>query len=275
MRSDGSTPSCGSRAGFSAFARQRFLYGTSAADIGRRHPGTVAPFEGTWWGTAATAAWLAFAGAAVAAAAAVAPPTLRRRWDTYVPFGPGSRGAGGPAPRRNAATAAVSAAVVWFFATAVPVWRLRQMLERAGVSAPTRTALALTTSAQLGHAGGLFTAVRRGWWPFALLAARLAPSLRRPVLGVVAASELAGALGPWRRARRDDPGAERGSFAATLALGALDDLAYGTGVWVGCIQQRSFRALSPRLAPRASAAPASAGRGEPASSSRRRQTAAE
>jgi mycofactocin system glycosyltransferase len=263
------------RAGFSAFVRQRFLYGTSAADIERRHPGTVAPFEGTWWGTAATAAWAVFAGAAVVAAAAVAPRTLRRCWDPYVPFGPESRGAGGPAPRRGAAIAGIGAALVWLIATAVPVGRLRHILERAGVSAPTRRALAVITNAQLGQAGGLFTAVRRGWWPFALLAATLAPGLRRPALGVAAASELAGALGPWCRARRDDPGAERGSLAATLALGALDDLSYGTGVWVGCIQQRSFRALSPRLAPRAPAAPAGAGRGEPASSSRGRQTAAE
>jgi hypothetical protein len=238
------------RGGFLAFARQRFSYGASAAALEQRHPGTVAPFEGTWGGVVAAAAGAAFAGAAVAA---LAPRrgTLRRVWETCVPYGPESRG-GRPAPRRQAAIVATGAGLAWLVTTAVPARRLHAKLARAGVLRPTRTALAMITRAQLWTAGGLATAMRRVGWTPALVAATLAPRLRRPVLGFIVVSEISGSLSPWHRARQNAAkGGDPGGLSAMLVLGALDDLAYGAGVWVGCIRQRSFRAVSPRTGPSA------------------------
>ena len=41
-----------------------------------------------------------------------------------------------------------------------------------------------------------------------------------------------------------------GRFQYELAYGALDDLAYGAGVWTGCLRQRSIRAVLPRVGQR-------------------------
>jgi hypothetical protein len=40
------------------------------------------------------------------------------------------------------------------------------------------------------------------------------------------------------------------SIPSTLAYGALDDLAYGAGVWTGCLRKRSIRAILPRVGQR-------------------------
>jgi hypothetical protein len=88
-------------------------------------------------------------------------------------------------------------------------------------------------------------ALRRTWWPLALvlalvcrrsrptlLAATLLPALDRPIggsqphMGAVAAADSVG-LGRY----------------VTLRL--LDDAAYGAGVWAGCLRARSWRALVP------------------------------
>lgn len=88
-------------------------------------------------------------------------------------------------------------------------------------------------------------ALRRPWWPFAvvlalvhrrsrpaLLAAALLPALdlptggSHPPTGGVAAADSVG-LGRY------------------VALRLLDDAAYGAGVWAGCLRARSWRALVP------------------------------
>ncbi|MGD0083645.1 MAG: mycofactocin biosynthesis glycosyltransferase MftF [Acidimicrobiales bacterium] len=231
------------KGGWREFCRQRFSYGTSAADLERRHPGTVAPFEGTRWGV-------------IGALAAVAGSrrTVSRVWDTCVPNRPES----------HAGRVGVAAAFVWVAATAVPARALRPKLTRAGVPAPSRSAVAMITRAQLWHAGGLATAFRRVWWPPALVASMLVPRLRRPVLGLLAATELTGGLPAWHRARREPGDAgDRPPLPVVLALGALDDLSYGAGVWVGCYRQRSLRALWPRVAPESGSATGAAVRPSP------------
>jgi mycofactocin system glycosyltransferase len=236
------------RGGFSAFARQRFGYGTSAAELELRHPGTVAPFEGTWWGVVAAVAGLSFACAAVTAGRR---GTLGKGWDTCVPHRPESRKAkAAGVPHRQAATTA-GAALAWLVATAIPLASLRVKLMSAGVGEPTWNALALVTKGQLASAGGLASATRRVGWPPALVAVSLVPRLRCRVLRAMAVAELAGALTPWRTAHRQpDSDVAPGGVAATLAIGLLDDLSYGAGVWAGCLRRRSFRALLPRMAPK-------------------------
>lgn len=97
-----------------------------------------------------------------------------------------------------------------------------------------------------GHLGAVRQAARatvRVWWPVAIPAAMVSRRARRltsVAVGLVAAEALAG--------RRRAPGASPDVAAPTFAaLAVLDDLAYGAGVWRGCIRHRSFRALRPSM----------------------------
>jgi hypothetical protein len=94
--------------------------------------------------------------------------------------------------------------------------------------------------AGLGHlyAGRqVANAVTRVWWPLAVLAALIVPRARLPLLAaatVPAALDWYGDRGP-------------GTLPGYIALRLLDDAAYGTGVWLGAIEQRSFGAMAPKL----------------------------
>lgn len=94
--------------------------------------------------------------------------------------------------------------------------------------------------AGLGHvmAGRrLGETVVRAWWPAALAAATVSRRARR----VLVAAALVPALLEWRERR---PALDPVRWtAARLA----DDVAYGAGVWAGCLRQRSFAALRPEL----------------------------
>jgi mycofactocin system glycosyltransferase len=98
-------------------------------------------------------------------------------------------------------------------------------------------------AAQLAGKGHLYAglsvagAVRRPWWPFAAVAAIVS---RRARVGVVAAVTVP-ALLEWRRLRPQlDP-------VRWTAVRLADDVAYGAGVWRGCLRARSFAALEPDL----------------------------
>jgi mycofactocin system glycosyltransferase len=111
---------------------------------------------------------------------------------------------------------------------------LPRKLEPVGVPAGESLRLALR-----GHLGGgelLADAVTRCWWPVAVPV--LAGSRRGRVL-------LAAAYGrhvrEWARLRPPvDP-------ARWVAVRAVDDLAYGAGVWWGALRERSAAALLPDL----------------------------
>jgi mycofactocin system glycosyltransferase len=198
-----------------SFLRQRFGYGTSAAALDRRHPGTVTPFEGNWWAVAAV---------------------------LVVGLGAGS--GGGAVGRRWAA-------LLWLALTAVPAGSLRSKLSKLGAGGSSAASAAAVVRAQVWSVAGLATALRRVWWPPAVAVAILLPRLRRPAGYALAASELGGRLPSWWRARRAPaPGsgaAQPPGLGTVIGLGTLDDLAYGAGVWAGCLRERRLGAVLPHV----------------------------
>ncbi|MDH4363421.1 MAG: mycofactocin system glycosyltransferase, partial [Acidimicrobiia bacterium] len=116
--------------------------------------------------------------------------------------------------------------------TAVALWRkLAPVLPDKGECAR------LTFRGHWSAGGSLADAAVREWWPGTALAALA--GWRRPVLGLVAL-----AAGRRWRSSKGRPPAER---VFDLALGALDNLSYGAGVWQGAWRTRSLRCLLPRL----------------------------
>jgi mycofactocin system glycosyltransferase len=85
----------------------------------------------------------------------------------------------------------------------------------------------------------LANAVTRTWWPVSLAAALVSRRARRAVGAAIVAT----ALSDWI-------GSDRSLDPVTFtALHALDDLAYGTGVWVGCGRERTAEPLLPDFGP--------------------------
>jgi mycofactocin system glycosyltransferase len=102
---------------------------------------------------------------------------------------------------------------------------------------PVGTAVALAGGGTVRSGWVVADAVTRSWWPLSLLAAALLPRLRLPL---AAAALLPPAL-DWRKLRPPvDP-------LAWTALRLLDDLAYGWGVWSGCLRGRQAGPLLPDL----------------------------
>lgn len=94
--------------------------------------------------------------------------------------------------------------------------------------------------AGLGHlyAGRqVATAITRVWWPLALIAAIFVRRLRLPLFAAATVPPLI----DWFGKRGTN------SVAQYVALRVADDMAYGTGVWLGVIEQRSLGALAPRF----------------------------
>ena len=96
-----------------------------------------------------------------------------------------------------------------------------------GLEHPAREAWRIAGKGNLWAATSVADAVRRPWWPLALLLALVNKRSRLPVL---AAFALPIVVAKPRR------------FGL---LRLLDDMAYGVGVWLGCRRARSIRALLP------------------------------
>ncbi len=171
-----------------AWLRQRYRYGTSAAELARRHGDAVAPLAIGGWSAAAWASVLL----------------------------------GHP----------VVGAVIGAGTTAALVPKL------SAVDRPVATALDLAGSGNLRAGRAAARAVWRPWWPVAVALAVVHPRSRPAVL-------TSAVVPAWleHRERRPTLG-----LAPWLALCLADDIAYGTGVWAGCIRARSARALLPRFA---------------------------
>jgi mycofactocin system glycosyltransferase len=80
--------------------------------------------------------------------------------------------------------------------------------------------------------------ITRIWWPVTVPVGLAVPRLRLPLAAAV--------LGPAALALRRQGGSELGPVTWT-AVRLLDELAYGAGVWRGCVRERTIRPLLPRL----------------------------
>lgn len=88
------------------------------------------------------------------------------------------------------------------------------------------------------------SAVCRDYWPASLVAVVLSKRCRR----VVTVAAVADGVADWiSRGRGGDAPAERIGLPAYLLLRRLDDLAYGTGLWIGMVRQRTLRPLKPQI----------------------------
>jgi len=83
----------------------------------------------------------------------------------------------------------------------------------------------------------LSSAVSRTWWPAGLAAALVSKRARRAMVAAVVIPPL---VDWWQGERSVDP-------VRYLALRVADDLAYGAGVWAGCLQHRTAEPLRPDL----------------------------
>jgi mycofactocin system glycosyltransferase len=103
--------------------------------------------------------------------------------------------------------------------------------------------LPASESARLAGLGHLYAgrqvanAITRVWWPIALLAAVF---VRRARLPLAAAATVPPLLDWLDRRGPLDP-------VRYVALRLADDVAYGTGVWIGAIERRSLGALAPKF----------------------------
>ena len=205
------------RSDLAGFVRQRMGYGSAAAAIDARHPGSVPPF-------------VASPAGAVGAAGALL-----------------SLAAGGPRSWRGllVASAALGAGLQ-------PFGRLQHRLGESGCPRPLARAASISLRAQLATTAGLLAALRRAYWPALLPALALRPSRRAAAMLLLGANlaghgrhALAAATAPRLRAA---PVAERlAAGASQLGLGLLDDTAYGLGVLAGCVREGSAGALRPRI----------------------------
>ena len=104
-----------------------------------------------------------------------------------------------------------------------------------------------TLTGVLAVALGGYVAGTGAWWPVGLVAAVPGSPLRRPArraLAIVAAVAVCDAA---IEARRSGSNAGAGIIATIAALAVADDMAYGAGVWWGCLGSRSLRSLLPRF----------------------------
>jgi mycofactocin system glycosyltransferase len=124
-------------------------------------------------------------------------------------------------------------------AAAVAMAASRRLATRAvaGEARPSAEITRLARQAHLRAGLGIADAVRRAWWPLALATA-VASRRVRPALAAVV---LVAPLIEWQQRR---PAIRPTRW---LALRLADDIAYGTGVWVGVWRERRARCLLPHL----------------------------
>ncbi len=121
------------------------------------------------------------------------------------------------------------------------------ILPRRLEGVPALDAWRLAVHGHLGAGRQLARAVLRTWWPVGLVAAVPGSPLRRPArraLAIVAAVAVCDAA---IEARRSGSNAGAAMVATIAALAVADDMAYGAGVWWGCLGSRSLRSLLPRF----------------------------
>jgi mycofactocin system glycosyltransferase len=123
------------------------------------------------------------------------------------------------------------------FAAAVVATGTIVALRRKLDDVPAQESIRLAGLGHLYAGRQVASAITRVWWPVALVAALLVPRLRLPLL--VAAT--VPALLDWLEERGPNTAAQY------IALRLADDVAYGTGAWIGAVEQRSGGALAPKF----------------------------
>lgn len=120
-------------------------------------------------------------------------------------------------------------------------WQLHQQFNAQAVTdhdvaVPMREAARLVSAGHVGVVTQLLDATVRVWWPVALPIALGSAAGRKLLVAALLRRW-------WKHANHN------GTVLSTSdgVIGIADDMAYGAGVWAGCMQQRSFRALLPRL----------------------------
>lgn len=105
---------------------------------------------------------------------------------------------------------------------------------------PTRTAAGVALGGHIAAGRQLARAMVREWWPLAAGLSLFSRRARR----LLALAACVSVVHAWRSGT--DRARPELSLPAFAALAVLDDVAYGAGVWIGCVEQRSFRVLMPR-----------------------------
>lgn len=138
---------------------------------------------------------------------------------------------------------------------AVVVWTTIA-LRRKVPAVPTTSAVRLGMQGHLSAGRQLARCGVRVWWPVTLVAALRSRRARWLAAAGIVISVLDARRDAQCRSLPDDVAravvsagsADRPTAVSAVAMGALavaDDLAYGTGVWWGCVQERRWRALLP------------------------------
>jgi len=123
-------------------------------------------------------------------------------------------------------------------ATALLARRLARVTGENGTA--WRLAIRLAGGGTVASGRPLGSAISRTWWPVVIPLAIAVPRLRLPAAALV----LAPPLLDWAGRRPPlDP-------VRYVAARLLDDAAYSTGVWKGCLRRGSFRALLPAVGTR-------------------------
>ena len=99
----------------------------------------------------------------------------------------------------------------------------------------------------LGAGRLLAGAVTRTWWPLAVPSAVAWRRLRLPLAAAVVAPPAAEWIAAWRASR--GAGGPRPPLDPLryVAVRICDDVAYGAGVWLGCVRHRTIRPLVPHV----------------------------
>jgi mycofactocin glycosyltransferase len=222
------------------FAR-RMDYGTSAAPLELRHPGTLPAVAMSGWTAAAWAAAVLgspLGGRVIGPRAERAAVSVIGRVAGPV-FGPVTRPVTGLVIGRVIGLTAgpVVGAAITAAATALLARRLAPFTGDQTWQVATRLAAGGTVAA--GRLLG--TTLSRAWWPVALPVAVAVPRLRLPLAALALAPPVLG----WAERRPPmDP-------VRYVSARLLDDVAYSLGVWRGCLRHRTARPLLPKLTWRA------------------------